>query len=272
MSVDTTRLSGQRTRTASLDLLLDIITAPYDALGWLTDQILLFVRDLFDRFGVPIVFFAALAEATIGLGIVFPGVLVMFLGGANAAADWPEVLLVWGIAVLGTMIGDTVSYSAGRWGGDRLQTTRFGPQLRMGAALIEGRGRWLIPFYHLHNITRAVGPFGAGALRMPLRVWMPLDYLGAAIANTAWVGAGVVFGTAVLTDEGKLEEHPLLRIGLAVLAAAWFLVVQRAFQRRMEELRREATERAAEHEAAFEAAGTGVDDGDSAVTTVGRSE
>ena len=168
----------------------------------------------------------------------------MFLGGANAADNWAQILLVWSIAVLGTAIGDTVSYSAGRWGGDRLESTRFGPQLRLGAALIEGRGRLLIPFYHLHNITRAVGPFGAGAVRMPLRVWMPLDYLGAAIANTAWVGAGAIFGTAVLTDEGKLEEHPLLRIGLAVVAAAWFIVVQRAFQRRMEELQREAAERA----------------------------
>jgi hypothetical protein len=55
------------------------------------------------------------------------------------------------------------------------------------------------------------------------------------IANTVWVGSGAIFGTTVLTENGTLEQHPLLRIGLAVLATAWFLLVQREVMRRLEE-------------------------------------
>lgn len=223
--------------------LIDIITAPYDALNWLTDLIFVAVNRLFDRFGTPIVFVSALAEATIGLGVIFPGVLMMFLGGAAASQGEASVVLIFALAALGTAIGDTVSYAAGRWGGERLNRTRFGPQLRLGVQIMDGRARWLIPLYHLHNVTRAVGPFGSGALRIPLRIWMPLDYLGAVIANAVWVGSGFLLGTAVLTPEGKLEEHPALRIGLALLAMAWFLVMRHTMQRRIRAIReREAAE------------------------------
>jgi membrane protein DedA with SNARE-associated domain len=208
----------------------------FDQLNWLTDQIFLFLNRLFDRFGTPIVFFAALIEATAGLGLIFPGVALMFLGGAYSAGDWPMLALVLVLAVVGTMIGDTVSYGLGRWGSRFLAGTPLEPALRLGEVLIGGRTRWIIPFYHLHNMTRAVGPFGAGAIRIPLRVWVPLDYAGAVIANVIWVGAGALFGSVVLTDDGRLKEHPALRIGFIVVALVWVLVIEAGVRRRWSEL------------------------------------
>ncbi len=221
-------------RIDSLEL-LDLIVAPYDAFNWLVDQAFLFMNDLYERFGIPIVLLAALSEATVGLGVVVPGVLVMFLAGAYSAGDPARLGLVFLVSILGTALGDTLSYSLGRWGSRFVEGTRYASLLRLGRALISGRTRWLIPFYHLHSVTRTVGPFGSGAVRMPLRVWMPLDYAGAVIANTVWVGGGAILGTAVLTEDGTLEQHPLLRIGLAVLAMAWFLLVRREVMRRLEE-------------------------------------
>jgi membrane protein DedA with SNARE-associated domain len=213
------------------------------------DQLLVYVRALFLEHGIPIVFIAGLAEATVGLGIVFPGVVIMFLGGAATAADPGRLLLVVAAASVGTMIGDTISYSVGRFGGRRLMSTRWGPQLRMGSALISGRALWFIPFYHLYSVTRAVGPFGAGAIRLPLRVWVPLDFLGAVISNSIWIGAGALLGTAVLTPEGKLEEHPLIRLTLVAIGVAWFVLLNRTIQRRMRALRRDAERRQEQMEA-----------------------
>lgn len=237
--------------------LFDIITAPYDALNWVTDILFVTVNRLFREFGTPIVFVSALIESTIGLGVVFPGVLMMFLGGAAASQGDASVLVVFLAAVAGTMLGDSISYAAGRWGGERLGNTRLGGSLRLGAQLMTGRARWLIPFYHLHSVTRAVGPFGSGALRIPVRVWAPLDYAGAVIANGVWVGGGFLLGTAVLTEDGKLEEHPAIRLGLAVGATAWFLIMRETMQRRIRAIReREAAE--AEAAEAMEA----LEDGD----------
>jgi membrane protein DedA with SNARE-associated domain len=162
----------------------------------------------------------------------------MFLGGAYAAeggASLPVVLLA---ATAGTALGDVLSYSLGRWGSRWMLSTRLGPSLRVGAQLIEGRARWFIPFYHLYSLTRAVGPFGAGALRLPLRVWVPLDFLGALIFNLTYVGAGALLGTAVLTEDGRLEPHPMVRLGLFIAAFAWFLLLRTAVERRIRDIRR----------------------------------
>lgn len=215
----------------------DILRAPYDGYNWVADVLFLALNGLFDRFGAPIVFFAALAETTVGLGVVFPGVVLMFLGGANAGNSASGFAGTYLMAVGGTALGDTISYGLGRWGGAWLLNTRLGPSLRMGAEVMRGRARWLIPFYHLHSMTRAVGPFGAGALHIPLRVWLPLDYLGAFIANGIWVGSGFVLGRAVLTKEGTLDESPVVRIGLIVVGLGWFFVMRYVFARRMREIR-----------------------------------
>ena len=223
-------------RESALDLLLDVVTAPLDALNWLTDQLFLLLNELFERFGTPIVFVAALAEATVGVGVVFPGVVLLFLGGAFAR-DGSELALVLALGITGTILGDTISYALGRFGSGWVVESRFGATVRLGAALLSGRTRWLIPFYHLHSATRAVGPFGAGVIRLPLRMWIPLDYAGAVIANSIWIGAGAVLGSAVLTEDGRLEQHPALRIGLAVGATVWLLLMHGLLKRKLEQLR-----------------------------------
>lgn len=221
----------------TLDLLLDALTAPYDGLNWLADQVFLALSSLFLRFGVPIVFVSALAEATVGVGVVFPGVVLIFLAGAYTAEQGGSLPLVFVAAFIGTVLGDTLSYGIGRWGRRWLGGGRLGGALGVGESLVRGQARWLIPFYHLHSATRAVGPFGSGALRLPLRVWMPLDYAGAVIADLVWVGSGALLGGAVLTERGTLEQHPALRIGLAVLAVVWVLFAYRTLLRRLRELR-----------------------------------
>lgn len=191
----------------------------------------LLLRDLFERFGVPIVFLAALSEATVGLGLVVPGVLLIFVAGVYAEDTGTSLTWMLAVATAGTIIGDTMSYALGRWGGRRLEGTRFASALRMGEVLVNGQARWFIPFYHLNSVTRTVGPFGAGALRMPLRVWLPLDYLGALLANAIWMGAGAILGRAVLNEDGTLNEHPALRLGLVAALLLWVVVVQREMKK-----------------------------------------
>lgn len=198
-------------------------------MNWVTDQVFLVLNTLFVTYGVPIVFLAALSEATVGLGLIVPGIIMIFLAGAYAHEQQSGLAMLFFVASLGTVLGDTLSYGLGRWGGKRLRGTRLGPALRMGEALVRGHARWLIPFYHLNSVSRTLGPFGAGALRMPLRLWIPLDYLGAIIANVVYMGAGVIFGRALLNPNGTLNEHPALRVGLIVAGVVWVVLVRREY-------------------------------------------
>ncbi|MBX7112133.1 MAG: VTT domain-containing protein [Dehalococcoidia bacterium] len=215
---------------ASLSV-IDIVTAPFDAFNWLTDEMFLLLRDLFERFGVPIVFLAALSEATVGVGLVVPGVLLIFVAGVYAQDTDTSLTWMLAVATIGTILGDTVSYGLGRWGGRRLEGTRFARALRMGEVLVSGQARWFIPLYHFNSVTRTVGPFGAGALRMPLRAWLPLDYLGALLANAVWMGAGAIFGRALLNEDGTLNEHPALRLGIVAAVLLWVVVIQRELKK-----------------------------------------
>ena len=219
-----------------MDTVFDVLTAPLDALNWFTDQIFLFLHGLFERFGTPIVFLAALAEATVGVGLVFPGVVLLFLGGAFAGSDGPTLALVLAFGIAGTVLGDVLSYVLGRYGIGRLASARLAPVIRLGEVVMSGRTRWLIPFYHLHSATRAVGPFGSGVIRLPWHFWLPLDVTGAVIANSVWIGSGALLGRAVLTDDGRLEQHPVLRIGLLVVAVTWLLLMRRVVGRKVHEL------------------------------------
>lgn len=218
--------------------LIDLISAPYDAFNWLLDLVFATAYSLFTQFGAPIVFLAALIESTLGLGMVFPGQQIISLGGAAAAkgaAGNVVVMLVF--ATAGTILGDLISYVAGRWWSERLFASRFGPSLRVAASMMEGRARWLIPFYHFYSVTRSVGPAAAGALRLPFRVWFPLDAFGAALFNTIWITVGYAFGAALLQDDGTLKESPVVRIGLVVVAMGWFLIVRHLFEKRLREAR-----------------------------------
>ncbi|MEI6665392.1 MAG: DedA family protein [Chloroflexota bacterium] len=198
-------------------------------MNWVTDQVFLVLNSLFLSYGVPIVFLAALSEATVGLGLIVPGIIMIFLAGAYAHEQQSGLAMLFFVASLGTVLGDTLSYGLGRWGGKRLRGTRLGPALRMGEALVSGHARWLIPFYHLNSVSRTLGPFGAGALQMPLRLWIPLDYLGAIIANVVYMGAGVIFGRALLNPNGTLNEHPALRVGFIVAGVVWVVLVRREY-------------------------------------------
>jgi membrane-associated protein len=190
---------------------------------------------LFSLYGAPIVFFAALTETTLGLGMVFPGQQIIALGGAASAKGDGSVVAMLVFAIAGTILGDVISYTAGRWFSKSLFESRFGPHLRIGAAMMQGRARWLIPFYHFYSVTRSVGPAAAGALRIPVAVWLPLDMLGAAFFNTVWIGVGYAFGATLLQDDGRLKESPLIRVGLLLFGLAWFLAVRYLFERRMRE-------------------------------------
>ena len=193
---------------------------------------------LFTQFGAPIVFIAALIESTLGLGMVFPGQQIISLGGAaSAKGDAGNVVVMLLYATAGTILGDVISYVVGRRWSERLFASRFAQSLRVASSMMEGRARWLIPFYHFYSVTRSVGPAAAGALRVPFRIWFPLDAFGAALFNVIWIAVGYAFGATLLQDNGTLKESPVVRVGLVVVAMAWFFVVRHLFERRLREVR-----------------------------------
>ncbi len=167
----------------------------FGSFGWLTEQAIRITRDLFESYGYLTVFLAPLLENTLFLGALIPGTLVMLLAGLGAhdglISFWPAVLL----GISGAIIGDTISYGMGRYGwrwlGPESRLVRWAEDMREP---LLGHSVWLVLSYHFAGYSRLVGPAAAGFLRMPLRRWMLLDYVGVSIWVFTYMTAGFLLG------------------------------------------------------------------------------
>ncbi len=199
----------------------------------LTELLIEIIRNLFGRWGYLVVFFGTMFENMLFLGLVIPGVFILLLAGLTAHEGLIDPRLALLCALLGTSIGDTASYAAGRFGWRR--ALRRAEQLPfMGSvrsALLRRTGLFVLA-YHFLGYTRVLGPVTAGALRLPFRRWYLLDLLGAAVWVGAYLGAGYLLGVLGISlstaDENVHRLDRLLWVravggGAAVLIARIYL-------------------------------------------------
>ena len=84
-------------------------------------------------YGLPILFFALLVGS---IGIPLPNSLLLLAAGSFVAQDHLKLAPVLGLAVAGAIVGDSVGYVVGRWGGRRInkRLRRIGGQDRLDRA------------------------------------------------------------------------------------------------------------------------------------------
>lgn len=190
----------------------------FDNFGWLTEQALRIAEDVLQSYGYLVVFLTPLTENTLFVGALIPGTLIMILAGL-AARDgliniWPAI----GLGIIGAMIGDTISYGMGRFGGRWL-----GPESslvrwaeRMREPLLE-HSIWLVLSYHFAGYSRLVGPAASGFIRMPLLRWMLLDYIGVTLWVIFFIMGGYLLGMFGLSLEDSDQNVRVFEIILFVL-------------------------------------------------------
>jgi membrane protein DedA with SNARE-associated domain len=194
----------------------------FGVFGWITEQALRITNDLFESYGYLTVFLAPLLENTLFIGAIIPGTLVMLLAGLSAEEGligiWPAIPL----AIAGAWIGDTISYGIGRFGWQRLgaesRLVRWSERMR--DSLIN-ENAWVVVAYHFAGYSRLIGPAAAGFMRMPLRRWIVLDYIGAALWVVVFMTAGYllgVFGLSLDTSEKNVRVFELILFVFFVIA------------------------------------------------------
>jgi membrane protein DedA with SNARE-associated domain len=240
-------MSGWRRHTMDLSLLtpglLSADSAPSDALhwlihlpgaifgayssliGWAADSI----RDLFNKYGYLVVFFGTLFENTLLLGLIIPGVVVILLAGLNAHDGAMNPAYAAALGILGTIIGDTLSYFMGRFGWAKLGR---GESMRAFSDKVRGplleRGPLFVLVYHFAGYTRMVGPAAAGLLRMPYRRWAPADHIGAALWVTTFIAIGYGLGVAGLTLDSTDKYFRYIEWGLLAFVGLWMYFLLRS--------------------------------------------
>jgi undecaprenyl-diphosphatase len=160
---------------------------------WALDK----VEQLFDDYGYYVVFFGVLIENSMFLGLLVPGAIILILAGLSAENGSINIWYVLVLAIVATMIGDTISYFIGRLGWTKLiERTGMGSAIEKVRAPMESHTTWIVLTYHLAGYSRVVGPLAAGLFRVPFRRWAPLDYAGGTIWVLIYTGAGYALGLA----------------------------------------------------------------------------
>jgi membrane-associated protein len=198
-----------------------------DALTDLMDRVLRLLTDL-DPVSLALVTWAFTAmEATVLLGLLVPGDMVVLLAGASARAPEALVLVVLAAAV-GTYTGELLGYGIGRAVGRRIRTTWIGRRIGdrrwdRAEAYLTGRGaRVLVPVRFV-SMIHALAPMFVGTVRMPVRRFAGWAALGALVWAITYTSIGAVAGSAY-----REHGHAGLLISAAVVSVGAVIFAVRA--------------------------------------------
>ncbi|WP_321782194.1 bifunctional DedA family/phosphatase PAP2 family protein [Burkholderia pyrrocinia] len=174
-----------------------------------------------------VVFGVACAESLAVVGTLVPAGIVMFAAGALIGAGILNGWVTLGIAALGAVAGDGISYELGHRYAREVRTwwVEKGHEAAWarGEQFVERHGGKSIVMARFFAPVRAIVPLVVGAARMPRHKFYPINIASALAWSPAHIGPGIVFGASAQLAEavsGRLAAMLLL------LAALLWLILR----------------------------------------------
>lgn len=182
-----------------------------------------------------VVFAAACAESVAVVGTIVPAGAIMFVAGALIGAGALDGWVTLGIAALGAIAGDGLSYELGRryraevraWShakGHQAAWTR-------GEQFVQRHGGKSIALARFFAPVRAIVPLVAGAARMERRRFYPINVASALAWAPAHIAPGIVFGASAALAEAVSARAAVMLIVVAALAWAVVALVRLTIRR-----------------------------------------
>ncbi len=175
-----------------------------------------------------LVFLVPALESSMFVGIVFPGEIVVLLGGVLASQHHVSLLAVIAFGSLGAIVGDSVGYEVGRRYGDpllaRMPKRLVRPEhVARTKELLRRRGGAAVFIGRFTAALRVLVPGLAGVSGLGYRSFLAYNVAGAVAWATETAVVGYLAGASY-----KAAEHRLSLIGFGVLgvivagfAVAW---------------------------------------------------
>ncbi len=173
-----------------------------------------------------IVFLVAFSESLAVVGMIVPGVVMMFAAGALVGAGAVEFQGIFWWAVAGAVLGDGLSFWVGHHYKEHLCSmwpfSQHPQMLDKGTRFFQRWGGKSVALGRFFGPVRAVIPLVAGMMEMPLRRFLVANILSALGWAMAYLLPGIVIGVSLdLASEVALH---LLVLGVVVIAGLWLLL------------------------------------------------
>lgn len=145
------------------------------------------------------VFLLALAEGAVLLGLFLPGESAMLLAGFLVSQGRVSLAAVITVAVIGSVLGDSIGYWTGRRFGGGLRNTRLGRRIGAGRwrkveLFMRDRGRSAVSIGRFIGFLRTLVPPLAGSCHMPYRDFVTFNAPAAALWAVIFILVGVLVG------------------------------------------------------------------------------
>lgn len=170
------------------------------------------------------VFLIAMAESLAIVGLLIPGVAMMFAAGALVGAGALSFAPICAYAIAGAVVGDGISFWLGWRYRDRVLSlwpfTRYPGMIARGVDYFHRYGGRSVLFGRFVGPIRAVIPLVAGMLAMPARKFVYINVLSAVLWGPAYLLPGMAFGASL--ELATKVTGRLAGLLIALLVVLWF--------------------------------------------------
>lgn len=162
--------------------------------------------------------------AALVIGSMAEGETVTLLGGVAAHQGLLKFPLVAAAVALGGMMGDQLLYLLGRcYGGKILRRfPRYHTKIRRAQKMIQRHPYLFVIGTRFMYGFRVVGPLLIGASRLPPKIFLPLNIVGALIWALLFTTLGYLGGEVIAPWLRDLDQH--LRHGVWLILAIVLVV------------------------------------------------
>ncbi|MET7422096.1 DedA family protein [Dactylosporangium sp. NPDC005555] len=179
----------------------------------------------------------AFGESAAFVGLVLPGETALLLGGVLAAAGRVSLPVMVAASVVAAVVGDSVGYEIGRYGGTAIRDSRAGrfvgaDRWDRAEAYMSRRGGWAVFAGRWVGLMRALIPALAGMTRMPYRRFLLYNTAGGALWATTVVVAGYFAGASWQRVQTYLGHAGVVVFVVAASLATVVVAARRLARRR----------------------------------------
>jgi membrane protein DedA with SNARE-associated domain len=174
--------------------------------------------------GVVFVFVVSLLESVVLVGILLPGIMILFGVGALIGLGVMDMVPVWIAASSGAFLGDTLSYTLGRRYREHLLDiwpfSRYPQMMDRGLWFFRNHGAKSVVAGRFIGPLRPIIPAVVGMMRMRPSRFIPVDLAASIAWAPAFLLPGMLFGTSL---EVASEYTGRLTVVLVILLATMWL-------------------------------------------------
>lgn len=161
-------------------------------------------------------------------GVPVPGETILIAGAVYAGAGQLNIVVLAVVAFLAAVVGDSIGYAIGHFGGRRL-ALRWGKyvfltpaRLDKAEGFFDRQGGKVVTVARFVEGLRQANGVVAGIVEMPwLSRFLPFNALGAALWVGLWVTVGDLAGSRIGTLYGEFKRYEIyVAVAVAVLVVA----------------------------------------------------